>query len=208
MQKKRQDEGSQALMPRETVCNLIAAKLPDLLGGKLPASDSEREAFCQSKANEWMQGIMDESGIMVELGLDADDEPLVGFSHLTFQEYLAAEALNENSVYQPVLQDNLLHPAWREVVLLYEALVPDATPVITTLLTSSEQPAGILLAGSCLAERLKKIQPNVPEQTLMQLKEGFIQATDQTIGQFEKTLIAIGGSEIIKFSRQHLTHPG
>jgi hypothetical protein len=207
MQKKRQDEGSQALMPRATVRNLIAAKLPDLLGGKLPASDNEREAFCQGKANEWMQGIMAESGILVELGLDADDEPLVGFSHLTFQEYLAAEALNENSVYQPVLQDNLLHPAWREVVLLYEALVPDATPVITTLLASSEQPAGILLAGSCLAERLKKIQPNVPEQTLTQLKEGFIQATDQTIGQFEKTLIAIGGSEIITFARQQLTHP-
>ncbi len=206
MQKKRQDEGSQALIPHNTVRNLVAAMLPDFLGRKLPTSSLEREELCQTKAEEWMHGIMAESGILVELGLDKDDEPLIGFSHLTFQEYLAAEAIHENAAYQSVLQDYLLHPAWREVVLLYVALVSDPTPILTRLLTSSEQPAGTLLAGSCFAEPLKTLQPDVEQHMFAKLKSGFLYATDQTIGQFEKTMINLNSDEMIAFAHQQLSH--
>jgi hypothetical protein len=207
MQKQRQEEGSQALIPRDMARDLIAEKLPDFLAGQLPSSEDERKAFCRNKAEEWIKSTMSESNILIELGLDGAGEPVVGFSHLTFQEYLTAEALNGNPDYRPLLAHNLLMPAWREVVLLYEALADDATPIISRLLASSRQPAGIILAGYCLAERLKKVQIKVQQKALAKLKEGFELADDQTVGEFETVMAAIGGSEVTAFLRRQLHHP-
>ncbi len=204
MQKKREDESRQALLPRVFAQELIAKKLPDILGGTLPQSVSQRQAICRSRAEQWIKGIQVESGILVEQGLDDAGEPLVGFSHLTFQEYLAAAALNEDAEYFPLLIDNLLNPAWREVVLLYVALANDATAVIMALHESPIQPEGVLLAGYCLAEHVKRVRSDIQQLTLTKLKEGFSHADEQTVDHYGKVLVAIGGSEVTVFMRNYL----
>src|SRR5207245_10732711 len=96
MQKQRKEEGSQALLPKNVVQDLIAKKLPDFLSAESQQSEMMKQAFYHRKAEEWVDGIQTESGILIEQGLDeSGTESLVGFSHLTFQEYLAAVALNE-----------------------------------------------------------------------------------------------------------------
>lgn len=207
MQRQRKEEGSVALMPKDVARDIIAKKLPNFLGGELPQGDQARRETCQRKAEEWIAGIQTESGILVEQGLDEAGEPLIGFSHLTFQEYLAAVAINEDRSHQPVLRQNLLQPAWQEVVLLYVAQINDATAIINALLKSPLQPRGVLLAGTCLAERLKKVKADAWQMTLEKLKEGFSNADDDTVCDFGEVMGRLGGSEIIVFMRQQLSNP-
>ena len=207
MQQRRKDEGSLALIPKDVARDLIAQNLPDLLAGALPQDEPAKAAACRLKAEEWLAGIQEESGILVEQGLDEAGEPLIGFSHLTFQEYLAAVAVHENKGRQLVLRQNLLQPAWQEVVRLYAALTNDATPLVNALLKSSGQPYGVLLASSCLAERLKKLKTSVQQTTLERLKEGFINADDSTVSDFGNVMSRIAGSEITTFLRQQLSNP-
>ena len=207
MQRQRKDEGSLALISKDAARDLIAQKLPDFLGVGSPQDDNaSREIYC--KAEEWIAGIQEESGILVEQGLAEAGEPLIGFSHLTFQEYLAAVAINEVKAYRPILRQNLLHPAWREVVLLYAALVDDATSIVNALLRSSQQPHGVLLAGNCLTERLKKVvKARTQQATLEKLKEGFSDADDDAVSDFGKVMGMLGGRELTTFMRQQLSNP-
>ncbi len=158
MQQKREKEDRQTLLPQSKAQEIIANKLPDILGSQLPISENERREACRRKAETWVKSIQTESGLLVEQGLDDDGNPLIGFSHLTFQEYLASTAINETTMPQDLLTSHLLQPAWREVVLLYVALTSDATPIIEQLLNAPDQPAGTLLAGFCLAEKVKHVK--------------------------------------------------
>jgi energy-coupling factor transporter ATP-binding protein EcfA2 len=204
MQKQREEENRQTLLPRIQAQKIIASKLSDIIGNQLPTTEPERQEMCQRKAEAWIAGIQVESGILVEQGLDEAGNPLIGFSHLTFQEYLAAVAINEDPHYQPLLRSNLLQPAWSEVVLLYIALTNDATATIAHLLDVPAQPAGVLLAGYCLAERVRQIKNQMPQLTIEKLKAGFEQANSQTIASFGQVLTAIGGDEVTTFMRGQL----
>ncbi len=208
MQQHRKDEGSPALLPKEVARDLLAQKLPDLLGGALPQDEPARGEASRHEAEKWLTGIQQGSGILVEQGLDEAGEPLISFSHLTFQEYLAAVALHETESRQSLLHQHLFEPAWQEVILLYAALVSDATPLITALLKPSASSYGVLLAGRCLAQPLKKVQTDAQQTTLAQLKEGFSNADDdQTIDNFGKVMGLLSGSDITTFMRQHLGDP-
>ena len=207
MQQKREEENRETLLPRAQVQDIIARKLPDILGNQLPTSDSERSEVCHRKAEEWIRGVQLESGILVEQGLDEAGNPLVGFSHLTFQEYLTAVVINEDSKYQSLLRNNLLEPTWREVVLLYVALTNDATPTIATLVDTPMQPDGLLLAGSCLAEQPKYVKHDMRQLTIQKLKEGFDQANEQTAEAFGKVLAAISTHEVTIFILEQLQSP-
>lgn len=204
MQEVRTEENRQTLLPRKQVQEIIARKLPDVLGSQLPVSEQERREICQHRAEEWIKGIQVESGILVDQGLDEAGEALIGFSHLTFQEYLTAVAINETPSYQRRLNMHLMQPAWREVVLLYVALTPDATPIITHLLDDATQTEGVLQAGFCLAERAKYVQQEVQQVTLQRLKAGFEQASGRDVAPFGQALAAIGGSEVTIFMRAQL----
>lgn len=207
MQQRRKEESNSVLMPRDAVQDLITKKLPDFVEGDLRQSESARQEFYHRKAGEWIQGIQVESGILVEQGLDEAGEPLLGFSHLTFQEYLAAVAINEVHEYESFLWSNLLNPTWREVVLTYVVIISDATPLISALLESPLQPDGILLAGHCLTQRVRHVKPTIQQTTLTKLKNGFTEADDLTVGDFGKVMAAIGGSEIIAFLRGQFIDP-
>jgi hypothetical protein len=118
--------------------------------------EAARQAECRKRATAWLDGIKVESGILVELGLDDAGEPVISFSHLTFQEYLAASALKEQADLPPLLLDNLLNPAWEEVALLYVDMAQEATPLVKRLLfISSKELSAWLIAVRCLTERAK-----------------------------------------------------
>jgi Sulfatase-modifying factor enzyme 1 len=204
MQQKREDKDRQTLLPQLEVQEIIAHKLSDILGNQLPKAKSERLLICKRKAGAWMASIQVDSGILVEQGLDEEGNPLIGFSHLTFQEYLAAVAINEAPQYQQLIKDNLSQPMWSEVILLYVALTNDATETILSLLNMHAQPMGILLAGICLAERVRRIKGEAYQLVIDKLKEGFQQNNAQTVASFGQVLSTIGGNEVTAFMRQQL----
>ncbi len=207
IQKQREDEQSQVLIERDAARAILLAKLPDFLAEELPEDEKARKAMCERKADEWIDGIRAESGILVQQGLDSDGKTLLGFSHLTFQEYLAAEAMKETDTYRLLLPHNLLKPAWREVVLLYVALIDDATPSVSRLLQSPTQPQGIFLAGSCLAERVKKIEANTRQTVLTKLKEEFLQANVSYTAAFGNLLGLLKNPEVTLFLLSQINNP-
>ena len=155
-QQRARPEAGQIPLRRSLAESLIAEQLPQFLTTQLPADAAARQAICQQKAAAWLDGIKAESGILVELGLDEVGEPVISFSHLTFQEYLAAYALKEQPDLPQLLLDHLLNPAWEEVVLLYVGMVQEATPIVKRLLfLASKEPGAWLIAGRCLTERTK-----------------------------------------------------
>jgi formylglycine-generating enzyme required for sulfatase activity/energy-coupling factor transporter ATP-binding protein EcfA2 len=160
MQKQRtREEAGQIPIRRARAEELIAAQLPALLT-TLPSEVNQRRALCEQKATAWLDGVKAESGILIELGLDDAGEPLVAFSHLTFQEYLAASVLQEQSNVYPLLLDNLLNPAWEEVLLLYTGIAQEATPIVQKLIAqTAAHPEAWLIAGNCLVERTKIAEP-------------------------------------------------
>lgn len=207
MQQQRQDEGSSALIAKKAACDLLAQKLPSLLGSSLSNEQPTMEKYSQ-QAEEWLAHIQEESGILVEQGLDDDGEPLIGFSHLTFQEYLTAVSLQERKNRQAILRTHLLQPAWQEVVLLSAALAHDPTSLIQAWLKAPTQPQGVLLAGKCLAERLQqKVKPSVERAVLIKLQEAFLQAVDQIIAEVGATIGMLTSDEMISFLRQQLNNP-
>ena len=167
----------------------------------MPSSELE------CRAEEWIKGIQEESGLLVEQGFDPDSNPVIGFSHLTFQEYLAATAINDHSAYQLLLANHLLVPAWREVVLLSVALAPDATETIERLLHAPIQPDGVMLAGLCLAEKVKHVKSEIQQEVLEKIKMGFEQADEMNVKTFGHVLAAMGGSEVTTFVRGQLVAP-
>jgi energy-coupling factor transporter ATP-binding protein EcfA2 len=213
MQKQRKEEGNQAFLPKDVVRDLIARKLPDFFGLDQSYSENIKQEMYRRRAEEWIETIRGESGILVEQGFDESGEPLIGFSHLTFQEYLAAVIINEVSAYRRLLRENKLKPAWREVVLLYVALTSDPSSLIESLV-NSDQHEGILLSGYCSAEHLKKTNIHVQQLVLTKIKEGLSQAVGGAIDDFgkvmgalEKSEIAALRSEITAFMRTQLSNP-
>jgi len=203
MQQSREPGSGQAFIPRTQVCRIIASKLPDLLGATIATDEGAQQAECLRRAEAWLENIRTQSGILVERGLDQSGEPLVSFSHLTFQEYLAAVAIKEVAAYQSLIWENLLNPAWREVVLLYVVLAENASPVIKGLISSPIQPDGLVLAGYCLAERIKRVDVDLQQHTLTRLKETFLVAPPEQIETILGALSSIDSQEVITFLLEH-----
>lgn len=154
MQKQRtQVEAGQIPIRRTRAEELIAEQLPNMLAA-LPSDATQKRILCQHKATAWLDGIKIESGILIELGLDDAGEPVLAFSHLTFQEYLAASLLKEQASLYTLLQENLLNPAWEEVLLLYTGISQEATALVRELLAQTPtKPGAWFIAGRVLTER-------------------------------------------------------
>lgn len=193
MQQRQVGNGSQVVISRHDVEAMIARRLPDFLAAHLPKEEEPRRQECIRRAELLLDNIRLDSGILTEKGLDSTGKPVVGFSHLTFQEYLAADALRDQPDQLPLLKSNLFAPAWREVVLLYVAM-GDADTVVQACLADSRalDLSRLLLAGRCLAEKIA-IEPSLRSRVIEDLT-GYLQAatSDGELGM-DRIMVQVGG---------------
>jgi hypothetical protein len=99
------------------------------------------------------------SGLLIERSID-----VLGFSHLTLQEYLVARHIQQNPELVEFLIANFDFQGWREVILLYCGLVDDATSIIDAIL-SDPSDMRVLLAAHCIGESQKCDQPLIATVT-------------------------------------------
>lgn len=74
---------------------------------------SETEIEAARRASEFVDIIVEHAGLLVER-----EAGIFAFSHLTFQEFLAARALSDRRDYLEVVRSHLHNAWWREVILL------------------------------------------------------------------------------------------
>jgi len=109
-----------------------------------------------SKAvDEFLHLINERSGLLAERG-----QRIYGFSHLTFQEHLAARAVADRSDYVPYTLDRLGHGWWREAILLEAGYLSTqgkqrVTALIQAIVEHKEEPEpyhNLVLAAEALRD--------------------------------------------------------
>jgi hypothetical protein len=115
------------------------------------------------KGTQFLENVENSSGLLVEL-----ESGRYSFSHLTFQEYLAAiYILSEKLEKHLISQVN--NPWWRETILLYCAQA-DASNIIATCLNAANVMA-LSLAIECVDEA-RVVKPEIRTQYLKMMEEG------------------------------------
>ena len=122
-------------MMRDHLTDLRADRVLEILGPQL-------ERFSASVTGEAFLADMSSSGLFVEATTGR-----YAFTHLTFQEYLAARHVSATPDLVKSLADNVSDPWWHETVLLYAAAA-DASPIVRACLESGTIPA-LTLAFDC-----------------------------------------------------------
>ncbi len=115
-----------------------------ILESELPKVGGTRE-----DAKEFLDEIRERSGLLIERGPD-----VFAFSHLTFQEYLAARQVSKTDQLM-LLLDRTSDDQWQEVILLCCGM-QDATGFVSALMERPDDmfQSNLLLAGQCVAEAL------------------------------------------------------
>lgn len=98
-------------------------------------------------AADILEDIERRSGLLVERSID-----VLGFSHLTLQEYLVAKHVQNNQDLANRLDTYADNQEWREVILLYAGLVEDASDLIRRIRRDGSSIARTILAGHCAGE--------------------------------------------------------
>jgi hypothetical protein len=132
-------------MMRDHASDLPAARVLEILGPQL-----ERYSSSVTGA-EFLDNV-------ARNGLLAEAEGRYAFTHLTFQEYLAARHVSANSDLVKSLVDSVSDPWWHETILLYAATA-DASPIVRACLDSGTI-AALTLAFDC-AEASTEIDPDL-----------------------------------------------
>ena len=136
-------------MMRDHVGNLPADRVLEILGPQL-------ERFPSSVTGEAFLDDIARNGLLVEV-----TPGRYAFTHLTFQEYLAARHVSANPDLVKTLADNVSDPWWHETTLLYAATA-DASPIVRACLDSGTIPA-LTLAFDC-AEASTEIDPDLRQR--------------------------------------------
>ena len=112
--------------------------------------NSLKEIGEQANAEEILENIRDRSGLLVERR-----PSIYGFSHLTFQEYLAALSINQadnKNIDRMFLFSKRADSQWREVIALYSGVAPrDSVESLIRKLIDTKSKSLIPLCGECLA---------------------------------------------------------
>jgi hypothetical protein len=162
----------------------------------------------QAKATDvalFLNEVRKRSGLLVE-----QETGTYAFSHLTFQEYLAACEIadSEDKAEQAFLVDKATSEWWREVLMLYAGMRErDPSPMVRALLERDQagQEAGetdhahLLLAGECLAEAVK-IQPDLRREVEEELEQLFTaQLEPRTSQRAGRVLARLKGDDVGKY---------
>ena len=129
-------------------------------------------------------------------GLLAEAEGRYAFTHLTFQEYLAARHVSANSDLVKSLVDSVSDPWWHETILLYAATA-DASPIVRACLDSGTIPA-LTLAFDC-AEASTEIDPDLRQRLDRERQRAY----EPDCSPEHRRLIA--GVQVARLVRQTLT---
>ena len=136
-------------MMRDHVGNLPAGRATEIL-------DPQLERFPSSVTGETFLDDIARNGLLVEVTAGR-----YAFTHLTFQEYLAARHVRANPDLVKTLADNVSDPWWHEATLLYAATA-DASPIVRACLDSGTIPA-LTLAFDC-DEASTEIDPDLRQR--------------------------------------------
>ncbi len=136
-------------MMRDHVSDLPADRVLEILGPQL-------ERFSPSVTGEAFLDDISRNGLLVEATAGR-----YAFTHLTFQEYLAARHVSATPDLVKSLADNVSDPWWHETILLYAATA-DASPIVRACLDSGTIPA-LTLAFDC-DEASAEIDPELRQR--------------------------------------------
>jgi hypothetical protein len=136
-------------MMRDHAGNLPAGRATEIL-------DPQLERFPSSVTGETFLDDIARNGLLVEVTAGR-----YAFTHLTFQEYLAARHVRANPDLVKTLADNVSDPWWHEATLLYAATA-DASPIVRACLDSGTIPA-LTLAFDC-DEASTEIDPDLRQR--------------------------------------------
>ncbi|MCP4112478.1 MAG: NACHT domain-containing protein [Desulfobacteraceae bacterium] len=150
------------------------------------------------QAEPFIKEVEQRSGLIIHRGSG------IGFSHLTFQEYLTALELCDNEdMHQTIdfLAEHRLHSWWHEVIQLYAASMVDAGILIRRLLEEpdTELHHTLLLSGQCLADARKVKDLNLRKQVIQKLTDLY-QETPFSYVRFQarQVLVRIGTPEVAR----------
>ena len=182
-------------MHREKRRDISRRELEARIGALLPAVGGQA-----GDAADFVDEVRERSGLLVEAGLGT-----YAFSHLTFQEYLAAQEVVDNQEVRGLLLEQAGDEWWREVTLLYAGMA-DATPIVGGLLAAEEDETctRLLLAGWCVAEAARVGEPTRKEVT-RRLEEKFAACTGELFLSTGQVLAEIAGEDSVDFFL-HLAH--
>jgi len=133
-------------MMRDHVTDLPADRVTEILAPHL-------ERFPASVTAEAFLDDISRNGMLVEVAAGR-----YAFTHLTFQEYLAARHVSASPDGVKTLTANVGDPWWHETILLYAATA-DASPIVRACLDSGTIPA-LTLAFDC-EEASTEIDPDL-----------------------------------------------
>jgi hypothetical protein len=136
-------------MMRGHVGNLPAGRILEILAPQL-------ERFPASVSGEAFLDDISRNGLLAEV-----TPGRFAFTHLTFQEYLAARHVSANPDFVKNLAGNVSDPWWHESTLLYAANA-DASPIVRACLDSGTIPA-LTLAFDC-DEASTEIDPDLRQR--------------------------------------------
>ncbi|HXT89623.1 MAG TPA: NACHT domain-containing protein, partial [Trebonia sp.] len=136
-------------MMRDHVSEVSIERVLEVLGPQL-------ERFPDAVTGEALLEDVARSGLLAEVSGGGYE-----FTHLTFQEYLAARHVSGTPDLVKSLADNVDDPWWHETILLYAAAA-DASPVVRACLDSGTIPA-LTLAFDC-DEASAEIDPELRER--------------------------------------------
>ena len=93
-------------------------------------------AEAERLGREWLTALSEQSGLFLERGLDGANEPVYGFLHLTFGEYLAAKQLEDEWLSETfTLKEYIYKSNWREPLLLLAGRLSQVHERFVTALT-------------------------------------------------------------------------
>ena len=117
----------------------------------------------QSKPGTFLEVIENSSGLLIE-----KENSFYSFAHLTFQEFLAAQHIQEIGAEQTLI-NNIDSSWWRETTRLYCAQ-NDASDIIQACLSGKLFIGRITLAAECV-EEARDVRPQLREQLRQILDE-------------------------------------
>ena len=158
------------------------------------------ELGAERAADAFLRRINERSGLLTERG-----RGIYSFSHLTFQEHLAARAVADRQDYIPYTVARMADSWWREVVLLETGYLSTqgqrrVTDLIQAMMNHQQEPepyCNLVLAADCLRDvGQARVTGDLWQQVLRRLRTAFDQPLQKSTF-FGRVWQAIGAQPTI-----------